>query len=185
MTKKDILDLIEKDPWMIGVLKIAGKMELPDWLISAGFVRNKVWDHLHGYEKNTPPTDIDLVYFDKENKFDEKEIENKLKSLMSEVTWEVVNQASAHHWNEESPYASTADALSKWPETATAVGVSLKNGQLTLVAPLGIQDLVSMIIRPTPAFMLSERKRARVRERIIQKRWQEKWPKLTIADLPL
>jgi hypothetical protein len=182
MTEKNIIDLIEKDSWMMEVLRAAEKMELPDWLIGAGFVRNKVWDHLHGYEKSTPPTDIDLVYFDTENKLEEKDVETQLSSLLPGPHWEVVNQATAHHWNGEKPYTSTADALSRWPETATAVGVFLANGQLHVVAPLGIEDLVTMVVQPTPAFMQSEEKRTRVRERILQKHWQEKWPKVTVAN---
>lgn len=183
MTETEILNLIRKDVQMMQVLTIASSFNLPDWLIGAGFVRNKVWDHLHGYERNTPPSDIDLVYFDKENRFNEKIIEAKLKTLVPEVNWEVVNQATAHDWNEEDPYISTADAISKWPETATAIGVKIENGRLKLIAPLGIEDLVNIIARPTPAFKVSEKKRARVQERIAQKHWKEKWPRLqVIAD---
>lgn len=182
MDEAQILELIKNDSWMMQILAAAESMELPDWLIGAGFVRNKVWDHLHGYKKSTPPTDIDLVYFDKESKFDEKEIESRLKTLVSEVDWEVVNQATAHNWNEEEPYTSTADAISKWPETATGVGVTLKKDELKLIAPLGIDDLVNVIARPTPAFKVSEKKRARVQERITQKHWKEKWPKLQVLE---
>ena len=180
MTEQDVLELIKSDPWMMRVLVAAESLGLPDWLVGAGFVRNKVWDHLHGYAQNTPPSDIDLVYFDTDSLFDEKELESKLGRLMPELQWEVVNQATAHHWNEEKPYTSTADAISKWPETATAVGVRLEDGDLTLVAPLGIEDLVNIIARPTPTFMVSETKRARVRERIAQKQWQTKWPKVQV-----
>jgi len=167
---------------MMRILEVAESMNLSDWLIGAGFVRNKVWDHLHGYEESTPPTDIDLVYFDKENKFNEKEIEARLEELMPKVEWEVVNQATAHDWNEEKLYRSTADAISKWPETATGVGVALKDGELRLIAPLGIEDLANIIARPTPAFKVSDKKRARVQERISQKRWKEKWPRLQILE---
>lgn len=180
MTENDILHIIENDPWMMRVLTVAESLDLPDWLIGAGFVRNKVWDHLHGYAKNTPPTDIDLVYFDKDNKSSEKEIEARLSGLMPGLKWEVVNQATAHNWNDEAPYTSTADAISKWPETATAIGVRIENGKLKLIDPLGIEDLVNVVARPTPAFMVSEEKKARVRERIIEKFWLEKWPKLKV-----
>ena len=61
MTEQDILDLIAKDEWMMGVLRTARSLHLPDWMIGAGFVRNKVWDYLHGYENIEVPTaDIDL-----------------------------------------------------------------------------------------------------------------------------
>jgi len=75
MTESDILNLIKSDPWMMRMLNTAASMNLPDWLIGAGFVRSKVWDHLHGYTTESRPTDIDLIYFDTEEKFNEKEIE--------------------------------------------------------------------------------------------------------------
>jgi len=181
MNELQILELIKKDAWMMRVLTTAESLNLPDWLIGAGFVRNKVWDHLHGYTKNTPPTDIDLVYFDNENKFNEIEMESELSNLMPGLKWEVKNQATRHTKNEDDPYTSTADAISKWPETATAVGVKIENGDLRLIAPLGIEDLVTMVARPTPTFMTSEKKKARIRERITQKKWLKKWPKLQIV----
>ncbi len=175
MNEKDILELVKKDSWMMRVLSIAESMNLPDWLIGAGFLRNKVWDHLHGYSKSTSPTDIDLVYFDKESKINAKDIEVKLTNLMAELKWEVVNQATAHNWNEaEAPYTSTSDAISRWPETATAVGIKIENGELKLIAPLGIDDLVNIVARPTPAFSISDKKKSLVQERISKKHWKEK-----------
>jgi hypothetical protein len=35
---------------MMDILHIAEKLKLPDCMIGAGFVRNKVWDHLRGYK---------------------------------------------------------------------------------------------------------------------------------------
>lgn len=65
MTKKDILKLIEKDPWMMKVLDTVQQLNLPDWWIGAGFVRSKVWDYLHGYTVRTHLPDIDVIYFEK------------------------------------------------------------------------------------------------------------------------
>lgn len=180
MTPLDILTLIQNDPHIMHILSCAEHINLPDWAIGTGFVRNKVWDHLHNRTENTPPTDIDLIYFDAHNIHSEKDIEARLKKCAPNVTWEPVNQATSHGWNNETPHTSTADAMSKWPETATAVGVKIENGTLHLIAPLGIDDLVGMIVRPTPAFSVSESKLQRVRDRVTQKRWKEKWPKLTI-----
>lgn len=36
MTEKDILDLIEKDEWMMDVLRVVRTLNLPDWIIGAG-----------------------------------------------------------------------------------------------------------------------------------------------------
>jgi uncharacterized protein len=65
MQESGIVALIETDPWMMSVIRAAGQLNLPDWMIGAGFVRNKVWDYLHGIRRPMVDTaDIDLIYFD-------------------------------------------------------------------------------------------------------------------------
>lgn len=154
MTEQDILNLIKSDPWMMGVLKTAENLNLKDWAIGAGFVRNKVWDYLHSYSNEKVDTpDVDLVYFDTDGS-NQQEDEMLSKKLEAEtgVKWEVVNEVYAHLWNNIPPYTSTEDAISQWPETATAIGVKMEGGELRLIAPCGIEDLVSLIVRPCPRF---------------------------------
>lgn len=180
MTEQDILNLIKSDLWMMGIINIAAEMKLPDWLIGAGFVRNKVWDHLHGYSKEKVDTnDIDFVYYDpngNDQKADE-ELSDKLKNKTG-INWEIVNEYYAHKWNNLPPYTSAEDAISTWPETVTAIGITLKKGNLKLIAPYGIEDLVNLIVRPSPRF---DDGIERVTERVIKKKWLEKWPKLRVV----
>ncbi len=181
MTEQDILNLIRQDAWMMKIILIASSLNLPDWAIGAGFVRNKVWDHLSGNDRQTVDTaDIDLVYFD-QNLSDEKADEELSLQLKQEtgIPWEVVNECYAHKWNDLPPYTSTGDAISQWPETVTAVGVTLDNNQeLTLIAPYGISDLVNFVVRRSPKYKGSIEK---IKERVVAKKWQEKWPNLTIS----
>lgn len=181
MNEQDILNLIKSDKWMMDILSIAEKLNFPDWVIGAGFVRNKVWDHLHGYSNLKVDTnDIDLVYYDlngNDKKADE-ELSRKLKEQTG-IDWEVKNEVYMHEKNSVPPYQSTEDALSQWPETATGVGVKIENGQLKLVAPHGIDDLVNLIVRPSPKFSDGL---AKVKERAAKKQWFEKWPKLQFSS---
>lgn len=162
---------------MMNILGIAERLNFPDWVIGAGFVRNKVWDHLHGFSRKEVATaDIDLVYYDlngNDQKTDE-ELSWKLKEETG-IKWEIVNEAYAHKWNNLPSYKSTEDALSQWPETATGIGVKLENGELKLIAPYGIDDLINLVIRPSPKFQGGIE---RVMERAKEKNWFEKWPKL-------
>lgn len=179
MTEQDILNLIKNDPWMMAVLKKASTLNLKNWVIGAGFVRNKVWDHLAGHKRKTVDTnDIDLVYFDPDGNDEEadKKLSQKLNSETG-LSWEIVNQAYAHKWNNLSPYISIEDALSQWPETVTAIGVTLeKNNRLKLIAPYGIDDLVNFRIRMSPKFKGDIIK---ITERVAKKKWLEKWPQNT------
>jgi len=181
MDEQDILNLIENDMWMMDILNIAEGLNFPDWVIGAGFVRNKVWDYLHGYSNSKVDTnDIDLVYYDpkrNDQKADE-ELSQKLKKQTG-IDWEIVNQVYAHAWNSLPPYKSMEDAISKWPETATCIGVRIENGKLKIIAPHGIDDLVNLIIKPSPEFPNGLK---RVKSRAKEKQWLEKWPKLQIVS---
>jgi uncharacterized protein len=52
-------------------------------------------------------------------------------------------------------------------------------GQVDILAPLGIDDLVSLTVRPTPAFAT---RRDAYHERVRQKDWRSRWPELTWRD---
>ena len=181
MTEKEILDLIKNDPWMMDILKTADMLNFPDWVIGAGFIRNKVWDYLHEFSHSKVDTaDVDLVYYD-QNGNDQETDEVLSKKLREEtgIEWEIVNEAYAHKWNSLPPYTSTKDALSQWPETATGIGVKIDRGELKLVAPYGIEDLVNLIVRPSPRFLGGIEM---VKERAAKKKWFEKWPKLRFGS---
>lgn len=181
MNESHIARMVKSDTWMMNVLAEANKLNLPDWVIGAGFLRNKVWDYLHGVKRDVVDThDIDLVYFDNVNVDEEKDRE--LSASMNGVLgleWEIVNQAYTHKWhNRDIPYKDTAEGLSEWVETPTCVGVTLLNGEPVIIAPHGIDDLVNLIVRPTP----SQKGDLTVfYKRIESKRWLEKWPKLKVV----
>lgn len=184
MTEDEIIALIAGDEEMMDLLGAAQTLRLPNWLIGAGFVRNKVWDCLHGRTGPSPSTDIDLAYFDPAEAFDDKALEARLSALRPQVKWDIKNQATVHRWNGEPPCTSVVDALSRWPETATAVGVTLDGGKLRFLAPHGLSDLTKLIVRPSPAFMASAAGRERVRTRFVQKGWQVRWPRLKLELAP-
>jgi hypothetical protein len=173
---EDIKRLIGADPRMMEVLRCACSLDLPDWMIGAGFVRNRVWDELHGFANPTVSvsSDIDLIYFDADNldEAQEKEYERKLRLLRDE-NWSVKNQARMSR-----SYGSSEDAISQWPETCTCVAVKLVGaGELQLIAPAGIDDLLSLTVRRGLRF----EDEARYRQRVREKEWREKWPRLRIV----
>lgn len=85
-----------------------------------------------------------------------------------------------HRRNGDAPYADTLDAIRHWPDTATSIAARLRQGQIDILAPHGIDDLLALIVRPTPAFI---GKMDVYRERVQRKNWQSKWPNLRICGL--
>ena len=173
--------IIAQDPVGMKQLRAARSLALPDWCIAAGFVRNRVWDHLHGIAPPRPPADIDVLYYDAGDlsKAPEQACEARLAAL-EPAPWQVRNQARMHVWKNLPQHRSTADSMIYWLETVTAVGVRLEpDDSLTVVAPLGTDDLLGLWSRPT-AFG-----RTRLDEyeaRIASKRWRELWPKVRFVD---
>jgi hypothetical protein len=99
---------------------------------------------------------------------------------MPGLPWQVRNQARMHVWKGLPPHKSTSDAMTYWLETVTAVGVRLEaDNSLTVIAPLGVGDLVNLRCRPT-AFGRTQRDD--YEGRIARKRWRELWPKVRFLD---
>jgi hypothetical protein len=170
----------------MAALVAAREVDAPEWLIGAGAVRAAVWDRLHGFDDPTPLADLDLAFFDRSDLSPEREhaVEEDLRATLPDMPWEAKNQAAVHLWYERSfgyavePLESSAAAVATWPETATAVALRLHPGDsLEVVAPFGLDDLLSMVWRRNPA-RVSETEFAR---RTASKRIAERWPRVTFA----
>ncbi|MDR4936895.1 nucleotidyltransferase family protein [Rossellomorea marisflavi] len=181
-TESEISQIIKNDPWMMNILQVTAELGLPDCWVCAGFVRNKVWNHLHGRGRE-PLNDIDVVYYDPSDTDEgtEKKIELQLLKSVPHAPWSVKNQARMHEVNGDDPYTSTADAISKFPETATSVAVRINDSQaLQLLAPWGIKDLVTMEVRPTQHFQEKPDGHTVYEKRIKEKGWNKKWPMVKV-----
>lgn len=177
-----IADIIAQDPVGMKQLRAARSLGLPDWCIAAGFVRNRVWDHLHGIAPPRPPVDIDVIYFDAADISKETEARHEaaLTQLLPGLPWQVRNQARMHVPKGLPPHRDTADAMVYWLETVTGIGVRLEwDDSLVIVAPLGVDDLVGLVCRPT-AF--GRTKRDEYEARIAAKRWRALWPRVRFLD---
>lgn len=178
-SEADILGLVKADESMMRALRIARDLDLPNWWIGAGFLRNKVWDAIAGIA-SSPARDVDLVYFDGSSVNAETDwaYDEQLKQLDPHNEWEVRNQARMHYKNDSDPFTSTEDGIAHWTETATAIGVKLEGEELRLLFCYGTDDLFAMIARPTPYFQGVKSKV--FTDRMAKKNWQQRWPMLRI-----
>jgi uncharacterized protein len=100
-----------------------------------------------------------------------------LRAQQSDLPWSVKNQARMHVRNGDRPYRSSVDAMFHWPETATAIALKLHDDDaLELAAPFGVDDLLAMVVRPTPHFRAHRLDTYRERQRA--KNWPTRWPSL-------
>ncbi len=175
--------LLHADAVLMQALHTIHALHLPDAWLGAGAIRNRVWDHLHGWV--TPSGgELDLVYFDASNSdpAHEQAVQRQLQQSCPGWQWDVTNQAGVHLWYRDqrhaiAPLQSTADGVAGWPETATAIAVRLNAAQqLELLAPCGLQDLFGLVLRHNPHRVSY----ATFLERVQVKQFLQRWPGLRL-----
>ena len=178
--QKALQKILSDDPLRMKALSAVRALELNDSWIGAGFVRDAVWNHLHGYEPSRALGDVDVVWFDHEHCCPDHDsyLESQLKQQLPSLVWSVKNQARMHQRNGDRPYTSTENALLHWPETATAVAVRFGDKSLDIIAPCGLSDLFELLLRPTPTF--ERDKFYAFEQRVTTKRWLERYPGLQL-----
>lgn len=178
--------MARSQPWLMSALAAVRALELPAWCIGAGAVRNLVWDALHGHARPSALSDVDVAFFDASDISPARDaaLQRRLQAACPQVPWEVTNQAGVHLWFEREfghpvrPLQSLEDAVASWPEYATAVGLRLEaDDTLTVIAPLGLQDLFDGLVRRNPARVSLET----YRQRVASKRYTERWPKVRVV----
>lgn len=170
------------------VQRCAEVYSIPQWCLAAGFVRNLVWDRLHGRESSTL-NDIDLIYFcplDTRPERD-REIEAYLYKQAADLPWSVKNQARMQLKNQDPFYVSCSDAMTYWPELETAVGVcyqkhavnawndKILNSALVLIAPFGLHSLFELTLTANPRRALPI-----FNQRVADKAWLIHYPLLKL-----
>ena len=178
-TVEDVAVFVGAQARLMALLRAIAPLAVDDCWIGAGVIRNAVWDYLHDYPVQLAAgSDVDVVYCDKSNvKLEtDLEIQRRLTADWADVPWSVCNQARMHERNGDPPYRDVEDAIRCWPETATAIAARLRDGRVQIIAPHGVDDLVDMIVRPTPVFRT---KMPVYERRIAAKDWARQWPRLS------
>lgn len=190
VSRRDTLEnslskILLSDPTRVALLETVRSTLGEEAWMAGGQIRNAVWDALHEYPIATQraDNDVDVIYFDREDTSTQAELIKQalLCAQSPNVRWSVKNEARMHLLSGDTPYKTLEDAVSHFPETASAVAVRTGTaGGLHVIAPYGLQDLFSLVLRPTPHV-----RKSRYRERIHEKQWQQTWSGLTLLEKPL
>ncbi len=172
--------IVVTTPWLMGMLRAVRDVGPAGAHVAAGTIRNAVWDVLHD-RAPLPAWDVDVVHVAEGGS--DAAYARALENRLPEHSWEVTDQRLVHEWQstrlgrDVPPYRTLEEALRVWPETATAVAVALTDdGRLDVIAPHGLADLFALVVRPSPALLDATAYHARC----VEKKWQERWPKLTV-----
>jgi len=137
--------------------------------------------------------DIDLIYFDPDTSWsaEDQVIESVEACLrcagvqLKHIPVQIRNQARVPLWYEQKfgfrfpPVREAQHSVLRYPSRSTALAVGLtRNGSLSLYAPFGVRDALTLRARPNPRLPLRH-----VYEQKIA-RWQLLWPELRVEPWP-
>lgn len=154
--------IIRGDPDLMQLLASIRCVQLAQWRLVAGCLYQTVWNVLTGRARGTGIKDYDLIYFDDGDlswAAEDRVIRGVAAATRGCVgPVEVRNQARVHLWFEARfgtayPRLYSADeAIGRYASIVHAIGVRLDyDDRLDVVAPFGLDDLFSMVIRPNYA----------------------------------
>ena len=184
-----LTDIVRADAGLMHVLTTVRALGLPDWRLVSGAVYQAVWNARTGRPAGYGIKDYDLAYFDGSDlSYDAEDVVIKRVAAAFDEPFrsqvEVRNQARVHLWHPQKfggSYAAlthTDEALTRFVAPCFAVGVRLEeDGEITVAAPFGLDDVFNLTIRPTP-----NRAVANDWDRIIEKA-KARWPELTVSPV--
>ena len=181
IAEQDVLKQFAADKDLMTMLTLIRSLRLKDSWLAAGSVRNFIWNILSGKSGFDAETDVDVIFFDPDVSYEETlAIESKLREDFPQYQWELKNQVYMHqHSPHTPPYVNSCDAMSKYPERCTAIGLRLNvDATLELFAPYGLEDILNFQVCPTPHFLENEDRMKLYQQRLSKKNWQEKWKNL-------
>jgi hypothetical protein len=179
-----LFELLSNNQLLWEILDRSHKLSVPNWAVGAGFIQQTVFNVLHGRPSLENIKDIDWVYFDSSDL--SEEAENRVIQKVSsefrdiELPLDIKNQARVHLWYSHKfgysipAYRDLIDAISTWPTTSTAIALTKNDSGTELIAPFGLSDLLSMIVRAN---------RRQITELIYEQklaRWCQLWPKIRV-----
>lgn len=182
-----LVEIIRADPGLMHVLEGVRAQDLPDWRIFSGAVYQSVWNALTGRPAGYGVRDYDVGYFDPDTSWDAEDvIIKRVAAAFDEPfrsTVEVRNQARvpiwfpAHFGEPYDPLSGTDEALERFVAPAFAIGVRLeKDDAISVAAPLGMDDMFALILRPNP-----NRGVAKDWRRVVE-RARARWPELQVLE---
>ena len=153
------------------------------WLVS-GAVCQPAWNALTGRPPDYGIRDRDVFYFDADTSWAaEDAVIRRVLAATADlgVAIEVRNQARVHLWYQQkfgTPYAplrSATAGIERFLATAVQVGIRHDRGRFVLHAPHGIDDILTMTVRPNPTANFSiDLYQAKAAA------WKTRWPELRV-----
>jgi uncharacterized protein len=185
MDQTGLVEAVLRNPTNRAILERLPALGLADaWLVS-GAVFQSVWNVLTKRPSDHGIKDYDIFYFDTDISFEaEDAVIRRVAACLSDVCdcVEVRNQARVHLWYAQKfhapygPLRRATEGIDRFLARAAQIGVQPTGKGCAIYAPHGVDDIVTMTVRPNPCPNF----RAEIYDAKAAS-WKTRWPELTIV----
>ena len=163
-----LVSILRQSPRIMTILETCRAANLPDWRLASGAIYGTVFNHLTQRAPEYGIKDYDICYFDPDTSYEAediwiKKIDAALPQELRPLA-EVRNQARVHLWfkdkfgSDYAPLSNTDESLDRYLCYAHMVAVRLEeNGEISICAPMGLEDIFKMQMRYNPSRAAPER----------------------------
>lgn len=180
--KQQLIEFLSTQTEIQEIFTILKQQQINEAVLTAGAVRNLVWDKLTQQKYNILQENIDILFADQSLSY-EKLLTKKaiINQKYSKYLWNIQNVRQNNAASHQPFGNSVENALMTIPETCSAVGISIsKQGEFEILAPFGLDDLFNLEVHPNPTWLDNKTKMAAYQRRLNWKNWTDKWPNLKV-----
>jgi hypothetical protein len=184
MTGDEFLAAVLRNPIHGELLDDLAELRLPDAWIVAGCLTQTAWNWRTGRAIDHGINDYDVFYFDPDPSWEAEDRVIQSLHRTSErlgVRIEARNQARVHLWYPQKhgkPYPAlqrASEGIGRFLTQCTMIGIRRAAGRDCIHAPLGLDDVANLIVRPNLTSNFSAEAYW-----IKSARWMALWPELTV-----
>jgi hypothetical protein len=190
---RQFLEAIGSNRVIVQLADRLSELDLPDAWLAGGCLFQTAWNVISGEEPTRAIKDYDVFYFDADDLSAQSEeaANHRAAACFADLgcSLDVRNQARVHLWYarefgvEGYPRLTrTTDGIDHFLAVCCMIGARRSDsGELELYAPLGVEDILSLTVRPNPWF--PDAPRAAYAAKV--ERWRSLWPALQVWPQPV
>ncbi|KRN31542.1 nucleotidyltransferase family protein [Liquorilactobacillus mali] len=178
--KQQLLDTLITNTELAEIFEILKKEHLSTAFVCSGALRTIVWNNLSSQKTNLVLENIDVLYADPSESYEQFLTRKAIFSQnYSKYLWNLEN-IRLNDAKSMQPFGKDIEsALRSVPETCNSVALNLNDTESAIIAPFSLEHLFNFEIHPTPRFQSDKVLLEQYKARVINKKWQVKWPRLS------
>ncbi|MDN2452829.1 nucleotidyltransferase family protein [Lactobacillus sp. UCMA15818] len=177
---QQLLETLAANTELAEIFEILKTEHLSTAFVCSGVLRTIIWNNLSSQKTNLVLENIDVLYANASESYEQFLTKKAIFSQKySKYLWNLEN-ICLNDAKSMQPFGKNIEtALKNIPETCNSVAINLNTPESLIIAPFSLDHLFNFEIHPTPRFQSDKVLLEQFKKRVINKKWQAKWPTIS------